>query len=34
MLPKDYAAYKMSEVFATDFSDASGTLYLDVKNKQ
>lgn len=33
MLPKDYAAYKMSAVFASDFSDSSGTLYLDVKHK-
>lgn len=34
MLPKDYLAYKMSGVFATDYSDASGTLMLDVKNKK
>lgn len=34
MLPKDYIAYKMSGIFATDFSDASGTLYLDVKKKK
>ncbi len=34
MLPKDYLAYKLSGVFATDYSDASGTLYLDVKNKR
>lgn len=34
MLPKDYVAYKMSGVFATDMSDASGTLYLDVKNRE
>ncbi|MFT5875096.1 MAG: xylulokinase [Clostridium sp.] len=34
MLPKDYIAYKMSGVFATDMSDASGTLYLDVKNRE
>ncbi len=33
MLPKDYLAYCLSGVFATDFSDASGTLYLDVENK-
>jgi xylulokinase len=33
MLPKDYLAYKMSGVFATDMSDASGTLYLDVKKR-
>lgn len=34
MLPKDYLAFKLSNVFATDYSDASGTLYLDVKNKK
>lgn len=34
MLPKDYVAYKMSGAFATDMSDASGTLYLDVKNRK
>lgn len=34
MLPKDYVAYNMSGVFATDLSDASGTLYLDVKNRE
>ena len=34
MLPKDYISYKMSGVFATDMSDASGTLYLDVKNRK
>jgi xylulokinase len=34
MLPKDYLAYKMTGVFATDMSDASGTLYLDVKNRK
>lgn len=33
MLPKDYIAYKISGEFATDMSDASGTLYLDVKNR-
>lgn len=33
MLPKDYIAYKLSGVFATDCSDASGTLYFDVKNR-
>lgn len=33
-LPKDYIAYKLSGEFATDYSDASGTLYLDVKNKK
>lgn len=34
MLPKDYLAFKLSSVFATDYSDASGTLYLDVKRKE
>ena len=34
MLPKDYIAYKMSGTFATDVSDASGTLLLDVKNRK
>ena len=33
MLPKDFLAYKLSGVFATDVSDASGTLYFDVKAK-
>jgi len=34
MLPKDYLAYKMTGSFATDYADASGTLYLDVENKK
>ena len=34
MLPKDYLAYMFSGVFCTDYSDASGTLLLDVKNKR
>ena len=34
MLPKDYIAYKLSGIFATDYSDASGMLLLDVKNKK
>ena len=33
MLPKDYLAYKMTGSFATDYADASGALYLDVKGK-
>ena len=33
MLPKDYLAYRLSGVHATDYSDASGMLLLDVKNK-
>lgn len=34
MLPKDYINYVLTGVFATDFSDASGMLLLDVKNKK
>jgi xylulokinase len=34
MLPKDYIAYVLTGVFSTDYSDASGTLLLDVKNKK
>lgn len=33
MLPKDYLAYKMTGVHCCDYSDASGMLLLDVKNK-
>jgi xylulokinase len=33
MLPKDYIAYKLSGVAATDYSDASGTLLLDVMKR-
>ena len=33
MLPKDYLAYRLSGVFCTDVSDASGMLLFDVKNK-
>ncbi|MCL2189595.1 MAG: xylulokinase [Defluviitaleaceae bacterium] len=31
MLPKDYIAYKLTGIAASDYSDASGTLLLDVK---
>ena len=34
MLPKDYLAYKLSGVHATDVSDASGMLLFDVKNRK
>lgn len=34
MLPKDYITYRLTGVHATDYSDASGTLLLDVKNKR
>jgi xylulokinase len=33
MLPKDYLLYKFTNIHATDYSDASGTLLLDVENK-
>lgn len=33
MLPKDYLAYCLTGVHCTDYSDASGMLLLDVKNK-
>ncbi len=34
MLPKDYIAYKLTGVHSTDYSDASGTLLLDVKHRR
>ena len=34
MLPKDYINYRLTGVHSTDFSDASGTLLLDVKNRR
>lgn len=34
MLPKDYINYKLTGVHACDFSDASGMLLLDVRNKR
>lgn len=33
MLPKDYLAYRLCGVHCTDYSDASGMLLLDVKNR-
>lgn len=33
MLPKDYVLYKLSNVFASDVSDLSGTLFFDPKTK-
>ncbi len=33
MLPKDYLAYRLSGTFASDFSDAAGTLLLDVQGR-
>ena len=34
MLPKDYLVYRLTGAFTTDFSDASGMLLLDVKNRK
>lgn len=34
MLPKDYLAYMLTGVHSCDYSDASGMLLLDVKNKR
>ena len=34
MLPKDYLAYRLTGVHATDASDASGMLLFDVKNRR
>ena len=34
MLPKDYISYMLSGNFSTDYSDASGMLLLDVKDKK
>ncbi len=33
-LPKDYINFKLTSAFATDVSDASGTLYFDVENRK
>ncbi len=33
MLPKDYLNYRLTGIHATDYSDASGMLLLDVKNR-
>ena len=33
-LPKDYINYRLTGVFATDVSDASGTLYFDVESRK
>lgn len=34
MLPKDYLNYRLTGNFCTDYSDAAGTLLLDVKNRR
>lgn len=33
LLPKDYLAFRLSGTYSTDVSDASGTLFFDVKNR-
>ena len=33
-LPKDYINFRLTGMFATDVSDASGTLYFDVENRR
>jgi len=34
LLPKDYVRFRMSGEYATDMSDASGTLLFDVRNRR
>ena len=34
LLPKDYLRFKLTGSYFTEMSDASGTLWLDVKNRQ
>ncbi|SIT08372.1 xylulokinase [Alicyclobacillus vulcanalis] len=34
LLPKDYIRYRLTGEFATDVSDASGTLWFDVKHRR
>ncbi len=34
LLPKDYLRWLLTDIFASDMSDASGTMWLDVKNRQ
>lgn len=34
MLPKDYISFKLTGIFASDVSDASGTVIFDVKNRK
>ncbi len=33
LLPKDYLVYRLTGAYSTDYSDASGTLLLDVEHK-
>ncbi len=34
LLPKDYVRYRLSNEFATDASDAAGTLFLDLRSRR
>ena len=34
MLPKDYIVYRLTGAYVSDYSDASGMLLMDVKNKK
>jgi len=34
LLPKDYIRYKLTNEYSTDISDASGTLWLDIKKRK
>jgi len=34
LLPKDYVRFRLTDTFATDVSDASGTLLFDVRKRQ
>lgn len=34
LLPKDYLRWLITGIYASDMSDASGTMWLDVKNRQ
>lgn len=34
LLPKDYLVFRLTGEYATDVSDASGTLYFDVRNRK
>ncbi|EET86756.1 xylulokinase [Clostridium carboxidivorans P7] len=34
MLPKDYISFKLTGIFASDVSDASGTIMFDVENRK
>lgn len=33
LLPKDYLRFRMTNIFATDLSDAAGTMWLDVRKR-